>query len=343
MGPETQRRFRFPEQWALHFEELRRQFSLSPREIADAVLEISNAYQSDDPKTKKAAYQTPHVQAAYLFYFFPLNYLRVTAAIQEGQKLGFFQGINSWTDWGSGPGTASLALCQQTEVKRGVQFEELEWAVQFHKNFHALAQLKADVEWRKSPTHTLINNEQSDLLVLSYSRNEARHDQFDFSQYSNVMILEPSTHQLSRSLMQLRQALIKSGLQVWAPCVHQLQCPLLNESKTDWCYDRIFVELPEFYQEIEELLPMKNRSITFSYLLASRRPRPTRQNEARIIGDTLYERGKVKQMICRGDRREFLSWLTKNSEPQQLAHGDLIQIPEDIDIKGNELRPKVRI
>lgn len=92
---------------------------------------------------------------------------------------------------------------------------------------------------------------------------------------------------------------------------------------------------------MEAILPMKNRTLTYSYLLVSRRvPHPSHRGWARVIGDTLKERGKTRQMICRGEKREFLSWLLKRGEPEEIPHGALIHGVDQAEVKGPELRPQ---
>ena len=59
-----------------------------------------------------------------------------------------------------------------------------------------------------------------------------------WDEFEALMILEPATSQDGRKLLELRSQLIQKGYSIWAPCLHQLACPLLTKSKTDWCHDR---------------------------------------------------------------------------------------------------------
>ena len=79
--------------------------------------------------------------------------------------------------------------------------------------------------------------------------------------------------------------------------------------------------------------------MTYSYLLARKDPPSERSEQlARIVGDPLKERGKTKQLVCRGEQREFLSWLHKQGEPKTFYRGEVTSVPADIPKKGNELR-----
>jgi hypothetical protein len=59
---------------------------------------------------------------------------------------------------------------------------------------------------------------------------------------------------------------------------------------------------------------------------------------ARLVGDRLKEKGKDRQMFCRGEEREFLAWMHKHGEPQDLPRGILIEVPPEIPKTSNEVR-----
>ena len=151
------------------------------------------------------------------------------------------------------------------------------------------------------------------------------------------MLLEPSAQQDGRKLQALRDRLLKKGYHVWAPCTHEGPCPLLTQSKTDWCHDRVHFQAPEWFLKMEEQLPMKNRTLTMSYLLMRKAP-AEQINAARTVGDLMKEKGKDRQMICRGPDREFLAWMHKTKILQEIPRGVLIEIPESAQKVSNELR-----
>jgi hypothetical protein len=133
--------------------------------------------------------------------------------------------------------------------------------------------------------------------------------------------------------------------------LHQEKCPLLEDSKNDWCHDRTHFEKPEALQKIENLLPIKNDTLTYSYLFAKKDthkfpPSPSKVNStskenisnARVIGDFLNEKGKTRQMVCRSPKREFLTQLKRHSQPTQFQRGDILSIDGNAKIIGNEIR-----
>jgi ribosomal protein RSM22 (predicted rRNA methylase) len=158
-------------------------------------------------------------------------------------------------------------------------------------------------------------------------------------QFDHLLILEPSTRECGRKLMEWRARFLAQGFQALAPCTHAEACPLLTHSNRDWCHQRTAFEAPDWWLALEERLPMKNRTLTYSYLLMSRTVSDQKwRGTTRVIGDTLEERGKTRQMICRGPQREFLSWLHKHGEPPRIPHGALLHGIETCQPKGGELR-----
>jgi len=182
---------------------------------------------------------------------------------------------------------------------------------------------------------------RNSCLVFSYSLTEIVELPAGWDRYEALMILEPSTSEDGRRLMQLRSKLIEAGYFMWAPCTHQLACPLLVQSKHDWCHDRFLVEAPAWFSQVEQQLPMKNKTVTTSYLLARKAPAPANlKNLGRLTGDSLPEKGKTRQLVCRGPAREFLTWMHKSVNPQTLSRGELVNLPEQFETKANELRLK---
>ena len=289
--------------------------------------------------------QTPcsekYCQNAYRHYFLPLNYLRNELVIRRGQEVDFFSGLQTSIDWGAGPGTASLALAQQLQLKTQVLIEKSTLAL---KTFQDLQQhLKnpvptATLSLKKLPVRV---DYDTALLVFSYSLTEMLELPEGWDQFEALMILEPSTQQDGRKLLELRKKLQEKGYFLWAPCTHQQSCPLLEKSKNDWCHDRVHVQAPSWFLDLEKYLPVKNKTITTSYLLARKtQPAFNFTGKARLTGDSLEEKGKTRQLICRGTEREFLTWMHKTIEPETLARGELIDMPKSFEIKSNEIRVK---
>lgn len=268
----------------------------------------------------------------YLAYYFPLNLARLSAVITEAKARGFFAGLDRSVDWGAGPATASLALQTGGIPGEHVLIEKSERPRQFVEKNFPQAQ---DFRWEEPSA--LLRRPERTLGVFSYSLTELLDWPAGLDQLEALMILEPSVQKDGRRLLEWRRRLRDKGYHLWAPCTHQGDCPLLTQSPRDWCHDRIFFEAPAWFAKLETHLPMKNQTLTFSYLLARKTP-PLRQRAARTIGDTLREKGKDRQMICRGPEREFLAWMHRAGPTQDIPRGSLVEIPESTPKKSNELR-----
>lgn len=290
--------------------------------IANDVLRLSDHYLKSE---KLTPWQQTGTDIAYLAYFLPLNALRLRRVIEHGLQRDFFANVDAVLDFGSGLGAAQWALASLPSLSR-LSYFALEHSMTAQRLHQTLA--------RSLPAPQFINKpyppSKDSLAVLSYSLSELKSFPQWLNEFNFVMIVDSSERNEGRKLLELRRLLIDQGFFIWAPCTHQGNCPLL-ESKKDWCHDRVHVELPPWFYELERHLPMKNRSLTFSYLLAAKTPPPNLPlSVLRVIGDTLKEKGKIRQAVCRGSNREFLSWVGKKSisEAKELPRGALITLSQ---------------
>jgi ribosomal protein RSM22 (predicted rRNA methylase) len=304
--------------------------SLEPKLKSADILELSDIYIRNEGSPE--IWDKPKFMVAYLKYFLPLNLIRLQAIRIEAERLGFFEGIEEVIEFGSGPGTSQIAL---DGTLKNVPWHCIESASHARKIHQALAKsLNLSTPHFAEPDFSIPKNR---LGVFSYSLCEASLPEWS-QNCDSLLILEPSTQWAGRRLMELRQNLIQNGYFIWAPCTHQLDCPLFKHSNKDWCHMRTHWTQPQWFSDIEAKLPMKNDSLTYSYLLAKKSPLKI-ENYTRIIGDTLYEKGKSRQAICRNAEREFLAWLKRDGEGPRIPRGSLVKIPSQSLIKGNEIRP----
>lgn len=313
------------------------------QKLADAILQLSDFY--IDQPTEQTPWDKEYCYQAYRHYFLPLNYLRNELVVRRGLEVGFFADLETSVDWGSGPGTSTLALNAHLNLKKNV-FVDLS-----KKHLSRFSSLWADcknLEFTEVLKDSKINHAKS-LLVCSYSLTEKNELPYGWDQYEALMILEPATSEDGRQLLVLREKLIKEGYSIWAPCTHQSACPLFTHSKRDWCHDRVKVEAPDWFWDLENKLPIKNNTVTTAYILA-RRKKPTtlEKTQVRLVGDQLEEKGKTRQLLCRGEQREFLTWMhkdwsVKKGEIPELFRGDFFELPASeakSELISNEIRLK---
>lgn len=316
------------------------------QKLADAVLQLSDFY--IDQPSAQTPWEKEYCYQAYRHYFLPLNYLRNDLVVRRGNEVGFFTDLESSVDWGSGPGTSTLALNAHLHLKKNILVDLSKRNLSRFSSLWSGCKNLEFTEVLKSPS---INYNKS-LLVCSYSLTEKNELPHGWDQFEALMILEPATSDDGRQLLALREKLIQNGYSIWAPCLHQMACPLLTHSKRDWCHDRVKVEAPDWFWDLENKLPIKNNTVTTSYLLA-RRKKPlistaSSKTRVRLVGDQLDEKGKTRLLLCRGQNREFLAWMhkewsVKKGEIPELFRGDFFELPESeskSELISNEIRLK---
>ena len=299
-----------------------------PKELAKAIMSASNNYQSSDSTTP---WGDPKGQAAYLAYFFPLNYIRSLKVIDEAKHWNLFDGVSESMDFGCGPGTFSKALLQDADINidriTGVD-NHRELASLFLDSTRQRTELQFQTEPIKPRT-------RQSLLIASYVLNEISDIPRWLIDFKRIIVMEPSTKQMFPKLQDLRDHLIDKGYNIVAPCPHHLECPL-SQSKKDWCHDRVHWQQPSWFEKIENELPIKNRTLSFSYLIVTREP-VERPDYWRVVGDDLVEKGKTRWMLCRNENREFLSHLKRQGKAPEVYRGDRIHLKE-WQLKGQEIR-----
>lgn len=303
-------------------------------DLAKSVLKLSDWY-IENPQAPTPWDQSWAVEA-YQYYFGPLNYIRNVKVAREASSQDFFTGLTHFIDYGAGLGAASLAFSECHKFDKLTHVELSEEASRIFRQ-HYLPDLNiADFQVPKK--FNSITDSKSSLLCFSYSLTELSELPEWAYQAEAIAIIEPGTEVDGRKLLDLRTKLIEKGYHIYAPCTHQGACPLLIHSKHDWCHDRVHFQQPAGWEKLEDKLPIKNRTLAMSYLLARKtKPSKVTANQARIVGDLLKEKGKDRQLVCMNSDRLFLSWLHRNGLQQDIARGSLIKSPV-AKLVANELR-----
>lgn len=303
---------------------------LAAHEIAKAV-QVQSDYYIKYP-FGKTPWKEKAIQIAQIFYYLPLNYLRNLAVADEILHLHPELKDKEVFDFGAGLGAASLAIFEKLSPKKITAIEISSDAHKLVKDM-LLGQL---VEYFEELPRSI---QDDSIGWFSYSLTEINNPMPLLLPFDHIVIVEPSTQQDSQKLIEIREQLIENKYQVLAPCTHQLTCPLKG-NRSDWCHDKVEIEISATMQEVESYLKWKNTDVTFSYLVASRKSNNKNENKIRMVGDPQFEKGKTRQMICRGPQREFFSWLDRDDSYQAIARGAVVESPSTFEIKGNEFRIK---
>lgn len=307
-----------------------------PVKLAQAVKQLSDFYLAHP--LASTPWSEPWARAASLAYYFPLNYARNAAVALEAKRLGFFDDLNRIEDVGCGMGSGLLAF---VDAHGFSDAHGTDLSTESLKLCAALDAGRSSLQLKPGNTETQTLDPKS-LLLASFVLTELSDLPRAWMQAEAIAIIEPSTHTDARRLQSYRGLLMSEGFDLWAPCTHHGDCPLLIRSERDWCHDRIHWLAPEWFEKMEQRLPMKNRTLTFSYLLARKRKRPNSLGEyGRLVGDTLIEKGKSRQAFCRNDEREFLAWFPQRlraGESIELQRGNLVALDNGLQKKANEIR-----
>lgn len=327
------RKIALPERYwpRIHAEVNRLGFSVGSVRLANAVLQLSDRYLQNP--SAPSPFEEAWAQAAYAAYYFPLNYARAKAAAEEGARMGFFAGLERFVDFGSGPGSAAFALLETNEFPGGaLALDRADEALRMQARL-ALDDFPALRSARGSRPPQRLDGQ---LASFSYSLTEISELPQWAMECEALFLLEPSSRDDGRKLQSLRARLLAAGFHAWAPCPHQDACPLLVESARDWCHARAFFEQPAWFSALEARLPMKNRTVSYSYLLARKRPpHENLKGAARTVGDPLREKGKTRIALCRGPNREFLAWFPQRMEAvPDLERGELVRLAAGLAMTG---------
>jgi ribosomal protein RSM22 (predicted rRNA methylase) len=294
------------------------------KKMAESILKMSDYY-IENPEAP-TPWKEKWAQVAQIAYYLPLNLLRNQAVFAEMKSRYPDFGITNLLDYGSGLG-AGLETYSASGHRWAVEKSSI--AIELYKKIWGTStEFLSDRDLHQLESFT---------ALFSYSLTELENLPSWALKAEKIIVIEPGTQKDGRKLLETRRDLIHRGFQILAPCTHQGECPLLKNSNTDWCHERIHWEQPPWFAQIERHLPIKNQELSFSFLVASKKSYAKENEQWRVIGNPLFERGKTRQMICRNSDREFLAWLHRHGEPQTFLKGEVIE-PLAFEKKSNELR-----
>lgn len=282
-----------------------------PHEVANKIADIIDGQDlrqasSNLSDTYKANKTTPNSLAslkAYIAARMPATY----AVVRTVFDLIPFAPKN-FLDLGAGPGTASIAAQKIWGEIDCTLIEQHEQFIKIGKEFLPQSNWQhAQVEAAEFGTY--------ELVVLSYFINELsltslrKVVQMSWEAADRALvIIQPGTPAGYSKLIQARDHIIELGGNIFAPCPHNLVCPL---NVDDWCHFSVRVPRLKLHMVTKQAhLPYEDEK--YSYFIATKDSE--KQSNARIIKKPMARSGHVILDLCTeiGINRKIVSQKEKS-------------------------------
>ncbi len=304
-----------------------------PKDLAKNIVKLSNLFIEENQN--KTPWEEPWAEAAYLAYYTPLNYWRWTHLLERIHQSDIFSNIDNILDFGCGSGSASLAVSDL--IKSSINFKGYDTsilALNYYKKF-----LPGSETSNKDFGQKLSNSDTS-IVLASYVLNELESTPNILQNSKNIIIMEPSTQVAARRLMRLKSSLEEDQFHTWGPCTHSNVCPML-EDEGNWCHQRTTPLPSSPLKSLENFLPIKNNTLTYSYLMVSKKTKPHPENYIAVVSDEQKEKGKTRYLTCGSKGLNWLSHLKRDKLGLDLKRGDRALLDfEKLEQKKTELRIK---
>lgn len=309
--------------------ELMRAVSHEIQAFSTAELSASAQFLSSSYRSREHIQHTlsPLERAAYLAVRFPSTYSVACHVWQEVfARVGTTQ-CQTVLDVGAGPGTASLALLEQTD---SVQATLLERDTGWKQTAQALAlSLESKPAFVAGSIEGRILTQRHDAVVACYALNElpsntlASVAQHLWGLCAQVLvIIEPGTPLGFEVVRRVRDIVLGQGGHVIAPCTHDLPCPMQDR---DWCHTALRVQRSELHRRIKGAA-LSFEDEKYSYVAMSRVPLGAHAF-GRIVRKPIQAKGHVHLDICRDGKIERVTYSKRQKDlyaaAKDCAWGDL--------------------
>jgi len=353
------------------------------KELVAGVAELSKGLTIDRVQTQSGVYlSTPIARRAYMLYYMTTNLFKLWPAFRELSLAGFFEQGNrplTHLDLGGGPGTAVWSFVLWLELEgpkqEGLQQESFNFILTdlLRSNLEDARQFQIELAKRIPEAKGLFESlDLSDLTALKAFG--ARHGKFKLLTMMNALneldeakdeelirilfelledegaliIIEPSSREISRRALRFRDRVIAAGGSIFAPCTHNNNCPALTK-EGDWCHTEIQWERPLFINAIDDEIGTLRLSLKDTYSTIRKRAGNIRDSfpseaevSARIVSELFDEKGRYRAFFCSDRGREEFILNKREESPSNRQFGetrryDLVQIesfePRPHDVK----------
>jgi hypothetical protein len=117
----------------------------------------------------------------------------------------------------------------------------------------------------------------------------------------SLIIMEPALRDTSRSLHQVRDALLaKQSCTVYSPCLHDRPCPALIKAD-DWCHEERPWTPPAIVSKIDQVVGFIKDALKFSYVILRKDGKtivPRKPDLVRVVSELREMKGEKRAWLC---------------------------------------------
>jgi len=262
---------------------------------------LSASYRSQTASEETATHlRSPTAVAAYLATRLPATYAVMCQVWQRLREVAPDYQPRSLLDLGAGPGTATLAASQCFDSLQSLHLLEAhpQMLAAGRELFRAgPARLQA-ARWQRGNL-TQPQASSAEVACLAYVLNELPAHTWPrlfaelAAQHELLVWVEPGTPQGYAQLLQVRQTFVAWGWQIWAPCPHQLACPLQDP---DWCHFSQRLERSALHRQLKAA-QHNHEDEKFAYLILGKLPAPA-PAASRILRHPQHHKGHIGFTLC---------------------------------------------
>ena len=305
--------------------------------LCRSVADLSRLFTKDRADRQCSYLDDESFRAGYLAYFLPVNLAKIQALLDEMPAPEADGRPLTVLDVGSGPGTGALAvldwLRQQPggggravevvaldQSKPALRDAEQLWAAYARAaglSSAMLSPVRADVaKGRWLNDLRAQRSEGFDLILAANVLSEVGDGSRDALERRTVLaegllgllkpqgsliIMEPALRDTSRSLHQVRDALLaRQACTVYSPCLHDHPCPALIKAD-DWCHEERPWTPPPIVSAIDQVVGFIKDALKFSYVILRKDGRtivPRRPDLFRVVSELREMKGEKRAWLC---------------------------------------------
>jgi ribosomal protein RSM22 (predicted rRNA methylase) len=267
--------------------------------ITDGVRTLHEMFTGQRPR--KPGYLARHnLRQAYVCYYLLLNYVKTRLVLRELKEFAAPPAAARVLDFGSGPGSASLAAADELEKPQltlvdivGEALTDAEWLLGTHAAGRASFRFHPEAPAKRFDVVIAAN-------VLAELRDAAelrRVVERLLEPSGHLVLIEPALEETTRRLTAWRDELAASGWKIAAPCMGAARCPMASDAER-WCHQDRPWGRPSTVAEIDRRIGLDRESLPFSYLIATKSGRTRAAGGWRVVSNAHRANGRVWMTLC---------------------------------------------